>query len=88
MMDSSHPDGSMKKLLHGEPVGAIKEWHPGVGFTDIPATAGFSAPNGVIVSPDGKHIFVAYRPDGRWRASPGGQHPPKGRCVSDRNYAR
>ena len=77
MMDSSDPDGSMKKLLHGEPVGEIKEWHPGVGFTDIPASVGFLAPNGVIVSPDGKYIFVAMSTGRQVARITRGQHPPK-----------
>ena len=77
MMDSSDPDGSMKKLLHGDPVGGIKEWHPGVGFTDIPATVGFLAPNGVIVSPDGKYIFVAMSTGRQVARITRGQHPPK-----------
>jgi len=39
-------------------MGWIKEWHPGKGWTDIPGTEGFSSPNGVVVSSDGKYIFV------------------------------
>ena len=67
----------MDKLLHGEPVGGIKEWHPGVGFTDILGTAGFSAPNGVIVSPDGKYIFVALSSGRQVARISRGQDPPK-----------
>ena len=77
LTDPTDPDGSMDKLLHGEPVGGIMEWHPGVGFTDIPGTAGFSAPNGVIVSPDGKYIFVALSSGRQVARISRGQDPPK-----------
>ena len=47
------------KLSSGQPVGALDEWHPGKGWTQVPGSDGMSGPNGVIVSPDGKDIYVA-----------------------------
>lgn len=49
----------LNKLSNGQPVGALDEWHPGKGWTPIPGTEAMSGPNGVIASPDGKHIYVA-----------------------------
>jgi len=51
MAEPADPAGTKNKLLKGEPIGWIKEWHPGTGWTDIPGTKAFSAPNGVVVSP-------------------------------------
>lgn len=47
------------KLMNGKPVGALDEWHPGKGWTEVPGSAGLSGPNGVIVSPDGHEVYVA-----------------------------
>jgi len=47
------------KLSAGQPVGALDEWHPGKGWSAVPGTEGMSGPNGVIVSPDGKTVFIA-----------------------------
>jgi hypothetical protein len=47
------------KLNSGRPVGALAEWHPGKGWSQVPGAGGMSGPNGVIVSPDGKNIYVA-----------------------------
>jgi hypothetical protein len=49
----------MDKLMNGKPVGALDEWHPGKGWTEVPGSAGLSWPNGVIVSPDGHEVYVA-----------------------------
>ena len=49
----------MDKLSNGKPVGALDEWHPGKGWTEVPGSAGLSGPNGVIVSPDGHEVYVA-----------------------------
>jgi DNA-binding beta-propeller fold protein YncE len=49
----------MDKLMNGKPVGALDEWHPGKGWTEVPGSAGLSGPNGVIVSPDGHEVYVA-----------------------------
>jgi hypothetical protein len=48
----------MDKLMNGEPVGALDEWHPGKGWSEVPGSAGMSGPNGVIVSPDGHEVYV------------------------------
>lgn len=48
----------MDKLMNGQPVGALDEWHAGKGWSEVPGSAGMSGPNGVIVSPDGHEIYV------------------------------
>ncbi len=47
------------KLSNGKPVGALDEWQPGKGWSEVPGSAGLSGPNGVIVSPDGREVYVA-----------------------------
>jgi DNA-binding beta-propeller fold protein YncE len=49
----------LDKLMNGKPVGALDEWHPGKGWSEVPGSAGMSGPNGVIVSPDGHQDYVA-----------------------------
>ena len=49
----------MDKLMNGKPVGALDEWHPGKGWSEVPGSAGMSGPNGVIVSADGHDVYVA-----------------------------
>jgi DNA-binding beta-propeller fold protein YncE len=49
----------MNKLSNNQPVGALDEWHPGKGWTPVAGTEGMSGPNGVVVSPDGKNIYLA-----------------------------
>ena len=49
----------LDKLSKGEPVGALDEWDPGRGWSEVPGSAGMSGPNGVIASPDGKWLYVA-----------------------------
>ena len=55
----SNRPGPVDELSDGKPVGALDEWHPGKGWSPVPGTEGMSGPNGVIVSPDGKTVFVA-----------------------------
>jgi len=59
LLDPRDPEGSAKKQMKGEPVGWVREWHPKTGWKTLPGTEKFSASNGVIVSPDGRHVFVA-----------------------------
>jgi hypothetical protein len=47
------------KLMNGKPVGALDEWQPGKGWSEVPGSAGLSGPNGVIVSADGREVYVA-----------------------------
>ena len=49
----------VNKLSNGQPVGGLDEWHAGKGWAPVPGADGLSGPNGVIVSPDGKQIYVA-----------------------------
>ena len=44
---------------------------------DIPGTKAFSAPNGVVVSPDGKYIFVNLSTGRQLARVTRGQNPPK-----------
>ena len=59
MSDPRDPEGSMQKQLRGLPVGWVREWHPDSGWKDLPGTANLSTPNGVVVSDDGHHVFIA-----------------------------
>jgi hypothetical protein len=70
---ASLPDGGMivtslwdptdpqrtEKLSNGEPVGALDEWHTGKGWSVVPGSAGLSGPNGVLVSANGREVYVA-----------------------------
>jgi hypothetical protein len=49
----------LDKLRNGAPVGALDEWHPGKGWSEVPGSAGLSGPNGVIASADGREVYVA-----------------------------
>src|SRR5205085_9905240 len=63
MAEPVDPARTKNKLLKGEPIGWIKEWHPGTAWTDIPGTKAFSAPNGVVAAtkirfiPSYQHIW-------------------------------
>jgi hypothetical protein len=65
------------KLSNGQPVGALDEWHPGRGWSQVPGSAGMSGPNGVIVTPDGKDIYVAEWSGKRITRIGRGISPPK-----------
>ncbi len=65
------------KLSNGEPVGALDEWQPSKGWSEVPGSAGMSGPNGVIVSPDGKLIFVAVWSGHKLTRITRGTNPPK-----------
>jgi hypothetical protein len=58
LWDPTDPD-RVNKLSNGQPVGGLSEWHPKKGWTAVPGSEGLSGPNGVIVSPDGKQVYVA-----------------------------
>jgi hypothetical protein len=49
----------MDKLKNGEAVGALDEWQPGKGWSEVPGSQGMSGPNGVIASKDGREVYVA-----------------------------
>lgn len=59
LLDPRDPEGSAQKQMKGEPNGWVREWHPKSGWKTLPGTENFSTPNGVIVSEDGRHVFVA-----------------------------
>jgi len=58
LWDPTDPD-KMNKLSNGQSVGALDAWHPEKGWSQVPGTEGMSGPNGVIVSPDGKQVYIA-----------------------------
>lgn len=58
LWDPTDPDRA-KKLTAGQPVGGLDTWYPGKGWAAVPGTEGMSGPNGVVVSPDGKQVFLA-----------------------------
>ena len=45
------------KVYKGQVTGNLKEWHPGVGWEDVPGSE-CSAPNGVGVSADGRWLYM------------------------------
>jgi len=59
LLDPRDPHGSAAKQMKGEPNGWVREWHPKTGWKTLPGTESFSTPNGIIVSEDGRHVFVA-----------------------------
>jgi DNA-binding beta-propeller fold protein YncE len=67
----------VKKLSSGQPVGGLDSWFPGKGWAPVPGAEGMSGPNGVIVSPDGKKVFVALWSGKEVARIDVGQNPPK-----------
>ncbi len=47
------------KVLSGKPVGSVNEWHKGSGWASLVGTEELSFPNGVVLSPDDKTIYLA-----------------------------
>lgn len=47
-----------RDLFTGKPTGVVLEWQPQQGWGEIAGTH-LSGPNGIVVSPDGKALFVA-----------------------------
>jgi len=73
--DANDAEG-FPKMAKGEVTGAVLDWAPGRGFREIPRSA-FSGDNGVVVSPDGKWVFVNAWPEKRVvRLSRRGSAPP------------
>jgi len=76
LMDPRDPHGDTAKQMKGEPVGWVREWHPKSGWKTLPGTESFSTPNGVIVSDDGRHVFVAASTGAAvYRVTRGGSKP-------------
>jgi hypothetical protein len=76
LSDPTDPD-RVNKLSAGQPVGGLDSWYPGKGWTPVPGTAGMSGPNGVIVSPDGKEVYLALWSGKQVARIDLGQSPPK-----------
>ncbi|MEQ8719558.1 MAG: hypothetical protein RIE08_18300 [Acidimicrobiales bacterium] len=55
-LDLRDPE-AFDKVCRGEVSGNLKEWHAGVGWTDVPDSA-LASPNGVEVSPDNAWYYV------------------------------
>jgi DNA-binding beta-propeller fold protein YncE len=58
LWDPADPD-RVAKLSDGKPVGGLDTWYPEKGWAAVPGTEKMSGPNGVIVSPDGKQVYLA-----------------------------
>jgi hypothetical protein len=59
---ATHPtalrtQGDNSNLLSGQPTGYVSRWTPGKGETELPGTR-IGYPNGVVVSPDGRFMYV------------------------------
>lgn len=54
--DSTDPD-AFTHLVEGRMTGAVFEWHPGGSVTRVAGTE-LSGPNGIVVSPDGRWLYV------------------------------
>ncbi|HEX6956601.1 MAG TPA: hypothetical protein VF194_01320 [Ferrovibrio sp.] len=50
---------AIEKLSAGQPLGGLLIWRPKTGWRRLAEAATISAGNGVAVSPDGRHLFVA-----------------------------
>lgn len=59
LLDPRDPHAAAEKQMKGEPNGWVKEWHPESGWQTLPGTEKFSTPNGILISEDGRHVFVA-----------------------------
>lgn len=55
--DSMNPD-AFAHLVDGRLTGAVYEWHPGGSVEPVAGTE-LSGPNGIVVSPDGRWLYVA-----------------------------
>ena len=80
LWDPTDPD-RMDKLSNGKPVGALDEWHAAGGWTALPGTEGMSGPNGVIVTPDGKTVYIAVWSGKQLTRVTRGVTPPKAVSV-------
>jgi hypothetical protein len=56
---STNDPKAIDKLTAGQPEGGLLIWRPKTGWEEVPEAATISADNGVVVSPDGKRLFVA-----------------------------
>jgi hypothetical protein len=56
--DFLHKPSTFRDLLSGKTTGAVYVWAPGGTLTKLPGTD-LGAPNGIEVTPDGRHVFVA-----------------------------
>ena len=53
------PEESMKRALNSEPIGNTRIWHKDSGWKELPGSESISTPNGIVISPDGKQVYVA-----------------------------
>ncbi|HEX4050173.1 MAG TPA: hypothetical protein VHY19_04770 [Steroidobacteraceae bacterium] len=67
---------AFQHLMAGAVTGVVYRWTPGKGFSEVPGTR-LPGDNGVVVSPDGKWIFVnAYGSDEIYRVPLSGKGKP------------
>lgn len=74
-MDDRDKQG-FQHLMAGKVTGVVYRWTPGKGFSEVPGTQ-LAGDNGVVVSPDGKWVFVnAYGSDEIIRVPLSGEGQP------------
>ncbi|HWG75891.1 MAG TPA: hypothetical protein VN660_03765 [Steroidobacteraceae bacterium] len=67
---------AFQHLMAGAVTGVVYRWTPGKGFSEVPGTR-LAGDNGVVVSPDGKWVFVnAYGSDEIYRVALSGTAKP------------
>jgi DNA-binding beta-propeller fold protein YncE len=76
LWDPTDPD-RVAKLSAGQPVGGLDAWYPAKGWSPVPGTQKMSGPNGVIVSADGKEIYLALWSGKQIARIDLGESPPK-----------
>jgi len=59
LLDPRYPEAEGEKQMKGEPVGWVREWFPEKGWTNLRGTEPFSSDNGIVVSADGKYVYIA-----------------------------
>lgn len=76
--------GSFARMLEGKPAGMVVEWHPGTGWSRLPATE-FVGDNGIAASADGNTLFVASWGDRTIRVvpRPGSKATPRSIALGD-----
>jgi hypothetical protein len=71
---------SFTRMLAGQPAGMVVEWHPGTGWSELPASR-FPGNNGIAASADGKTLFVASWGDRTIRVVPRPGSPAAPRSI-------
>lgn len=76
LFDTKAPGAGIGPVLKGEITGTVYHWVPGKGISEVPGTQ-LSGDNGLLVSPDGKTLFInAYGTWEVWRVPLDGKGKP------------